>query len=68
MTGPEQDQTLGPCDGSVSSNRRSLLDIVATIKPIKNLSFIVNTDNGREQNVRLQRATGRPSGKGLRAS
>ena len=29
----------------------ALLDVVATIKPVKNLSFIVNTDNGREQNI-----------------
>lgn len=51
MTGPEQDQTSVPAAGSVSSNRRTLLDVVATVKPIKNLSFIVNTDNGREQNI-----------------
>ncbi len=43
MTGPEQD--------NVSSNNRSLLDLVATIKPIKKLSVIVNTDNGKEQNI-----------------
>lgn len=51
MTGPEQDQTFVPAAGSVSSNRRSLVDVVATIKPIKNLSFIVNTDNAREQDA-----------------
>ncbi len=51
MTGPEQDQTSTPMEGSVGSNRRSLVDVVATIKPIKNLSFILNTDNGREQNI-----------------
>jgi hypothetical protein len=51
MTGPEQDQTFVPAAGSVGSNRRSLVDVVATIKPLKNLSIIVNTDNGREQDV-----------------
>jgi len=51
MTGPEEDQTATPAIGSVGSNRRSLIDVVATIKPVKNLSLIVNTDNGREQNV-----------------
>ena len=43
MTGPEQD--------NINNNERSLLDVVATIKPIKNLSLIVNTDNAREQNI-----------------
>jgi hypothetical protein len=51
MTGPEQDQTSTPSAGSVSSNNRELLDVVATIKPVKPLSIILNTDNGREQNV-----------------
>lgn len=56
MTGPEQDEALyaAPAPGiagSSSSNRRDLLDVVATIKPVKPLSIIVNTDNGREQNV-----------------
>jgi hypothetical protein len=51
MTGPEQDQTSTPSAGSVSSNNRGLLDVVATIKPVKPLSIILNTDNGREQNV-----------------
>ena len=43
MIGPEQDNN--------NSNQRSLLDVVATVKPIKNLSLIVNTDNAREQNI-----------------
>jgi hypothetical protein len=43
MTGPEQDNN--------DSNQRSILDVVATIKPVKNLSLIVNTDNAREQNI-----------------
>jgi hypothetical protein len=43
MTGPEQD--------NINNNERSLLDVVATIKPVKNLSLIVNTDNAREQNI-----------------
>jgi hypothetical protein len=51
ITGPEQDQTSTPSAGSVGSNKRSLLDVVATIKPLKDLSFIFNTDNGREQNA-----------------
>jgi hypothetical protein len=51
MTGPEEDQTATPAIGSVGSNRRSLIDVVATIKPVKPLSIILNTDNGREQNV-----------------
>jgi hypothetical protein len=56
MTGAEQDETLyatpGPgIAGSSSSNRRDLLDVVATIKPMKPLSIILNTDNGREQDV-----------------
>lgn len=50
LTGPEQDQTSVPSAGSVSSNKRDLLDVVATIKPVKNLSLILNTDNAREQN------------------
>ena len=51
MTGPEQDQTTSPAIGSVSSNKRGLLDVVATIKPLKKLTLILNTDNGREQNI-----------------
>ncbi len=53
MTGPEQNETPPPAIGSSSTNNRDLLDIVATIKPIKKLSFILNTDNGREQDVVL---------------
>jgi hypothetical protein len=56
MTGPEQDEALYATPnpglaGSSSSNQRDLLDVVATIKPMKPLSIILNTDNGREQNV-----------------
>jgi hypothetical protein len=53
MTGPEQDEqgVNAPTVGSSSSNKRDLLDVVATIKPMKPLSIILNTDNGREQNV-----------------
>jgi hypothetical protein len=43
MTGPEQDNN--------NSNKRDLLDVVATIKPTKKLSFILNGDYGREQNA-----------------
>ena len=42
-TGPEQDNN--------NSNNRDLLDIVATIKPVKPLSIILNYDDGREQNA-----------------
>jgi hypothetical protein len=43
MTGPEQLNN--------DSNIRSLLDLIATIKPTKKLSLILNTDNGREQGI-----------------
>jgi hypothetical protein len=53
MTGPEQDEegANAPTVGSSSSNKRDLLDLIATIKPVKPLSIILNTDNGREQDV-----------------
>jgi putative OmpL-like beta-barrel porin-2 len=53
MTGPEQDEqgVNAPTVGSSSSNRRDLLNLIATIKPVKPLSIILDTDNGREQNV-----------------
>ena len=51
ITGPEQDDAPPPAVGSSASNRRSLVDVVATIKPLKDLSLIINTDNGREQDV-----------------
>jgi hypothetical protein len=53
MTGPEQNEqgANGPTVGSSSSNQRTLLDIVATIKPVKPLSIILNYDDGREDNV-----------------
>ncbi len=55
MTGGEQDETgaAAPTVGSSSSNKRDLLDIVATIKPTKKLTFILNTDNAREQDAML---------------
>jgi hypothetical protein len=43
MTGPEQDNN--------NSNKRTLVDIVATIKPTKKLSFILNVDDGKEDNA-----------------
>ncbi len=43
MSGPEQDNN--------NSNKRDLVDVVATIKPIKKLSLILNGDYGREQNA-----------------
>ncbi len=51
MTGPEQDENPAPTVGSSSSNLRTVLDVVATIKPIKPLSIILNYDTGREDNV-----------------
>jgi hypothetical protein len=53
MTGPEQDEqgVNAPTVGSSGSNKRGLLDVVATIKPVKPLSIILNTDNAREQDV-----------------
>ena len=53
MTGPEQDEqgVHAPTVGSSSGNMRTLLDIVATIRPIKTLSIILNYDDGREENV-----------------
>lgn len=41
MTGPEQDKN--------SSNTRNLIDVVATIKPVKPLSIILNYDNAKEE-------------------
>ncbi len=43
MIGPEQD--------SNNHNIRTLVDLVATIKPTKPLSFILNYDNGNEDNA-----------------
>ncbi len=43
MIGPEQD--------NVNGNKRQLIDLVATIKPIKPLSIILNYDDGREDNA-----------------
>jgi hypothetical protein len=45
MTGPEQND--------ISSNKRTLVDLVATIKPAKPLSIILNYDNGKEDNAAL---------------
>jgi hypothetical protein len=39
----------GPEQTDNSSNARTLLDVVATIKPTKKLSFIVNYDDGKEE-------------------
>jgi len=43
MSGPEQ--------SSNNHDIRQLVDLVATIKPVKPLSFILNYDNGNEQNA-----------------
>lgn len=42
MSGPEQDN---------SNNKRNLLDLVATIKPTKKLTFILNVDDAKEEKV-----------------
>ncbi len=43
MQGPEQDSNNG--------NKRTLVDLVATIKPVKPLSIILNYDDGKEENA-----------------
>ena len=43
MSGPEQDNN--------NHDIRQLVDLVATIKPVKPLSFILNYDNGNEQDA-----------------
>ncbi len=45
MTGPEQNNN--------DSNKRTLVDLVATIKPVKPLSVILNYDNAKEENAAL---------------
>ena len=53
MAGPEQDETgvNTPTSGSSSGNTRTLLDIIATIKPVKRFSIILNYDDAKEENV-----------------
>ena len=41
MTGPEQND--------INGNKRTLVDLVATIKPVKPLAVILNYDNGKEE-------------------
>ena len=41
----------GPEQTDNTRDNRSLLDIVATIKPVKPLSIILNYDDGKEENV-----------------
>jgi len=43
MTGPEQDNN--------NSNKRNLVDLVATIKPMKKLTLTLNGDYGKEQDA-----------------
>jgi hypothetical protein len=43
MSGPEQDNN--------NHDIRTLVDLIATIKPVKPLSIILNYDNGTEQNA-----------------
>jgi hypothetical protein len=43
MYGPEQDNN--------TSNKRTLYDLIATIKPTKQLALILNADSGQEENV-----------------
>ncbi len=54
MTGPEKSDN--------TRDNRSLLDLVATIKPIKPLSFILNYDYGQEDHSTLSGGTATWSG------
>jgi hypothetical protein len=54
MTGPEKNDN--------TRDNRSLLDLVATIKPIKPLSFILNYDYGQEDHSTLSGGTATWSG------
>ncbi len=54
MTGPEKDNN--------DRDNRSLLDLVATIKPIKPLSFILNYDYGQQDHSTLSGGTANWSG------
>lgn len=50
ITGGEQDSGA-PTVGSSSGNKRTVVDLIATIKPIKPLAIILNYDDGSEKNV-----------------
>lgn len=54
LTGPEKTNNTG--------DNRSLLDLIATITPIKPLSFILNYDNGQEQHLSATGGTAQWSG------
>ena len=54
LTGPEQTNN--------TRDNRSLLDLIATIKPIKPLSIILNYDNGQEQHLSASGGTAQWSG------
>jgi hypothetical protein len=54
LTGPEQTNN--------TRDNRSLLDLIATIKPIKQLSIILNYDNGQEQHLSASGGTAQWSG------
>ncbi len=54
MKGPEQSNN--------NHDNRSLLDLVATIKPIKSLSFILNYDAGQEDHLGLSGGTAKWTG------
>lgn len=42
---------IGPEQANNSSHQRTLYDVVATIKPVKPLSIILNYDDGKEEKV-----------------
>jgi hypothetical protein len=54
MTGPEQ--------ANNNRDNRTLVDLVATIKPIKPLSIILNYDNGQEDHLSATGGTAKWSG------
>jgi hypothetical protein len=55
ITGPE---SVNNSATGTTSARRSLLDIVATIKPIKPLSLIFNIDDGKQDDAVIPAGTG----------
>jgi hypothetical protein len=52
----------GPEQADNNHDMRSLLDLVATIKPAKPLSIILNYDNAKEDNVALAGGTAKWDG------
>jgi len=52
----------GPEETNNTRDNRSLLDLIATIKPLKPLSFILNYDYGQEQHLSASGGTAQWSG------